>query len=441
MSNTLESNIEAHIEEENKEDRNEEADKSAENETQGINETLEQVWKDFTNDLENSFPEFKEQLEASKVLTQQEKFDYVKTVYPERFFDILYQNDEIFNEQAKTDTGEDKAPVNTCFLPNLDFKEIWKLKPSNNTKDTIWKYLQLMLFSVVNNIDNADFGDTAKLFEAINEDEFKSKLEETMGQMQSMFENMDLSDNLAGLGEGLNGDFGNEEGNEGKGMNFDLPKPEELHSHLSKMLDGKIGHLAKEIADETAKDLDINMDDAKSVNDVFSKMFKNPGKLMDLVKKVGTKLDTKMKSGEIKQSELMEEASDLLKQMKSMPGMNNIQGMLNKMGAGGLGNMIPKGAKMNMGAMQAQLNQNMVSARRRERMLKKLEAKQKAKQTNQSGVGGTTQGVSGTSGDSSKLVNEDGKMIYRTGEQVQKSSKSDNSFARTVQKKKRNKKK
>ena len=168
-------------------------------------------------------------------------------------------------------------------------------------------------------------------------------------------------------------------------------------------------------------------------------MFKNPGKLMDLVKKVGSKLDTKMKSGEIKQSELMEEASDLLKQMKSMPGMNNIQGMLNKMGAGGLGNMIPKGAKMNMGEMQAQLNQNMVSARRRERMLKKLEAKQKAKQTNQSGVGGT--GVGGTSGDSSKLVNEDGKMIYRTGEQVQKSSKSDNSFARTVQKKKRNKKK
>jgi hypothetical protein len=419
MSNTLEHNQETP-------NNKEESNTPESNDNTNINETIEQVWKDFTNDIKTSFPEFKEQLDISQALSYQEKFEYIKSIYPARFFDILYQNEEIFDIK---DTNIDGEIVNTCFLPNLDFKKIWKLNPSSNTKDTIWKYLQLMLFSVVNNIDNADFGDTAKLFEAINEDEFKNKLEETMGQMQSMFENLDISENLANLGEAFNNDDNEEGTGDNKGGNFELPKPDELHSHLSKMLDGKIGHLAKEIADETAKDLDIDMDDAKSVNDVFSKMFKNPGKLMDLVKNVGTKLDTKMKSGEIKQSELMEEASDLLKQMKSMPGMNNIQGMLNKMGAGGLGNMIPKGAKMNMGAMQSQLNQNMVSARRKERMLKKLEAKQKNKEIQKQ----------------SHLVEEDGKVIYRTGEQVEKSTRSsnnnNNSFARTVQKKKKKGKK
>ena len=43
------------------------------------------------------------------------------------------------------------------------------------------------------------------------------------------------------------------------------------------------------------------------------KHFKNPGKLINITKKVGKSLDEKLKSGEIKESELMEEASDFLK--------------------------------------------------------------------------------------------------------------------------------
>ena len=38
----------------------------------------------------------------------------------------------------------------------------------------MWKYLQLILFSVITNINSEEyFGDTAKLFEAINQDELK----------------------------------------------------------------------------------------------------------------------------------------------------------------------------------------------------------------------------------------------------------------------------
>ena len=50
-------------------------------------------------------------------------------------------------------------------------------------------------------------------------------------------------------------------------INFDnLPKPEDIHNHLDGILDGKIGALAKEIADETTKDLNIMIDQIISNN-------------------------------------------------------------------------------------------------------------------------------------------------------------------------------
>ena len=43
--------------------------------------------------------------------------------------------------------------------------------------------------------------------------------------------------------------------------------------------------------------------------------------MMDLVKNVGSKLDNKIKSGDIKESELMQEATELMSKMKDMPGI------------------------------------------------------------------------------------------------------------------------
>jgi hypothetical protein len=93
---------------------------------------------------------------------------------------------------------------------------------------------------------------------------------------------------------------------------------------------------------------------------------------MGLVKSVGDKLDTRIKSGEIKESELIAEASELMNKMKDMPGMGNIQSMLNKMGMGNLGG---KSGKVNTGAMESQLNSRMKMAKMKERMKAKSEAK------------------------------------------------------------------
>ncbi len=53
------------------------------------------------------------------------------------------------------------------------------------------------------------------------------------------------------------------------------------------MLGGKIGQLANEIAEETALELDIDIENPESANDVFAKVIKNPKKLMGLVKSIG----------------------------------------------------------------------------------------------------------------------------------------------------------
>jgi hypothetical protein len=148
-----------------------------------------------------------------------------------------------------------------------------------------------------------------------------------------------------------------------------LPNAERMHEHITGMLDGKLGKLAKEIAEETANELDIDMENITDMKGVFNKLLKNPTKLMGLVKNVGSKLDDKIKSGEIKETELISEASDILNRMKNMPGMENLQEMLGKMGMGG------KGAKVDINAMEAQMNRNMKKAEMKERIKKKAEMK------------------------------------------------------------------
>jgi hypothetical protein len=345
--------------------------------TNSVPEEFIKVVRDFVGDLKTTFPEYvpfidkwwkskeqfnyiEEEEDRIKAYEKSEKksvkilFDFCKKKLPPRFFDILYQNDEMFKEDSELDTE---------FFPKIHFKNLWQCDISDKTRETIWKYLQLLLFSIVGTLDNKEaFGDTAKLFEAINEEEFKSKLQETLGQMQDLF---DLSGNFGVGGENLA---------EGLSPN-DLPNAEQINDHITGMLDGKIGQLAKEIAEETAANLNMDFEGATDMKDVFNKLIKNPTKLMGLVKTVGDKLDSKIKSGELKESEMIQEATELMNKMKNMPGMGNIQSMLNKMGMGGLGG----GAKVNTNAMESQLNQRMKMAKTKERIRAKAEANAIAK--------------------------------------------------------------
>ena len=238
----------------------------------------------------------------------------------------------------------------------MDFKHFFNENITEKTKETIWKYLQIVLFTVSNKLTEADsFGDTAKLFEAIDEDELKNKMEDTMKEMMDMFDLSNNEDQFDAMD--LSNNF----------KDMPMPNPEELNEHINSLLNGKLGCLAGEIAKETADELNIDMNNTKDVKDIFEKLFKNPGKLLNMVKKVGKKLDEKLKSGEIKESELMEEASELMKKMKSMPGVKNMEQIFSKMGM-----PTGKNAKMNMSAMQANLQRNIKLSKQKERLREKL---------------------------------------------------------------------
>lgn len=309
-------------------------------------EDLKKVLNDFINDLKTTFPEYIERfndLYENEELIMDELFNYCSQVYPERFFDILYKNEDIMKDES----------INCNFLPNLDFKELWSVEGiSDSIKETIWKYLQVILFTLIKNIDDKSaFGDTAKLFEAINNDDFKNKMEETMKGIQDMLFTENEDEEQADADDDENEDDENtEKENKDKGKKKKNPflNPEMIHEHLSSLMEGKLGRLATEIAEETAKDLDINLEGAENADDVMKKLLNNPKKLMDLVKNVGGKLDNKIKSGDIKESELMDEAGNIMKMMKDMPGMKDMGKMFKNMGIPGMG----KNTKINTGAFK-----------------------------------------------------------------------------------------
>lgn len=314
-----------------------------------IPEEFTKIIKEFIHDILQTFPEYKLLIDKWWKTENNEPtqetieyiFNYCIQTYPTRFSEILYQNIDLFSDDNN---------YNTEFLPGISFKYLWTFNITDKTKETIWKYLQLILISLIGSIkDKTLFGDTSKLLESMDEEEFKNKLEETLDNMKTLFEK-------------------NENNSDSNNKEFNIPSSDDIQSHMHTMLNGKLGDLAREIAEETVNNFNLDMtDENSSPQELFKKLFSEPDKLMNLVKTVGSKLDNKMKSGEMNQSELMTEASNMMNQMKSVPGMENIQEMIAKMGLGG------KNSKINKNAMESEFNKKMKSNTLRERLKKKQE--------------------------------------------------------------------
>lgn len=367
------------------------------------------VLYDFVNDLITAFPEYANQLMQwhNKELPQpvlEEIFMYFTKVFPERFFDILYQNDDIFKPDSD---------VNVCFLPNIDFKQFYNCEGvSENTRNAIWKYLQLVLVSILGSIqDKKHFGDTMNMFDGVDETVLQEKLAETIDGISDFFKhlgvNPDTDDDCPDLvneemfeemhkkmaemgGENAEKTFGeffsaytnaNADANSNADASTEdksqsMPRAEDLHEHLKGLFDGKIGSLAKELAEEISSDMqDMFGEDTqniRSTQDLLKKMVKNPKKIMDLMKTIGNKLQQKMKSGEISEQDIMKEAGEILGKMKGMGGKDGkdftemFKNLTKTMG-GGMGGK----TKMNMGALN-QFSKNLAT---KERLQAKLEQK------------------------------------------------------------------
>jgi hypothetical protein len=244
---------------------------------------------DFVEDLFRTFPELKTNtlLQEKTPESYQTIFDNVLSTFPSCMMDILQESEDLFKESR-------------FFLPEVDFKVLWNETITPTTKATIWKYLKLILFSILGHIDTP-----------LPEE----KMKEAMDNMKDMFE-----------------------GKEG------------LEKELEGMMGGKIGALAKEIAEETiGKEED------------FKTMMKDPSSLFSLASTIGDKIEKKIKSGDLKESELIEEAAMMFQKIKGMPGMSQFESMFQ--------------GKMNTTGMKNKMDQQLKKAKMKERLQQKLASK------------------------------------------------------------------
>ena len=293
----------------------------------------------FISDISTTFPEYKMIIKKwwgfESFTTPQvtNLFAHCMKVYPPRFTDIIYQNDDIFS---------DDSTINVDFLPGISFKFLWNCEDVSDVhRTTIWKYLQMVLLSVLGTIKTDTMSEDMKaIFDTMSEDNIKNKLQETIDNIQTVFDT--AAKNTSDDTETRDTDKSEE-----------TPTPdarttaEGMQAQIDGLMGGKLGELAQEIAEETAQGLDMGeFDGSENVSDVFKKMFNNPGKFMNLVSNVTNKLDSKMKSGEFQQQDLMQEATGILQNMKDIPGMGNIQEMMSNMNGGGEGGAQPDMAGM-----------------------------------------------------------------------------------------------
>lgn len=284
---------------------------------------------EFAADLLRTFPEIRDGIEPEVAAVAEGSVpsaalcSHVKQAVTPRFFEILYKSDSLFED------GE------FVVFPGVDLAALWKEGISSGTRSAIWHYLQLLAFQASGSAsDEGDLGDAAKLFEAVDPDELRAKLVEAVEEMKHA---MPTSPE-------------------------DVPDPEKLHDHFTGLLKGKLGCLASEIAEEAMRELNISED--ADAGTAFSSLISNPTKLMALLRGLGAKLEQKIASGEIKESELYEEAGDLMSGMRNVPGMEGVQDMLRRLGGGG-----------NTAAVEAELKRRAGLAKQKERMRDRLNAR------------------------------------------------------------------
>ncbi len=97
----------------------------------------------------------------------------------------------------------------------------------------------------------------------------------------------------------------------------------------------------------------------ENASTTFAALLRDPKKLMSIVTLAGAKLDEKIKSGEMKESEVLAEAQEMLANMSLYPG---VQQMFSH---------FTGGQKINVAATEAQLKRRMQTSRMKERIIAK----------------------------------------------------------------------
>jgi hypothetical protein len=239
---------------------------------------------DFANDICRVFPEYNTIINKY-ILSEKEKTDDSKLKLYNFVGKVIIQNKEyILSKNEELFLNTDENVLNTEFLPRIVFSHIWEGDISEITKTTIWKYLTLLFVTISKQQSGGK--------EEIDLDEILSRIMDEIGPETET----QVSEETSPLETQ---------------QQQQIPGIGELPEQFQNMMGGSLGKLAMELAQETSMEGVEN----KGTLDLFSMMGK-----------IGSKIENKLKSGELSESSLLEESMGLI---NSMGGANNIQSMMN----------------------------------------------------------------------------------------------------------------
>lgn len=286
----------------------------------------------FVEDTIRSVPEYEDRgVVILEDIREREKISEYKT----HFLNNVKENTERITNQDEALFLEDDL----VLIRGLSLKDYWG-EFSDNTKGTIWKYIQILMLCA--HLENA-----------------------ARDLKQGGQENENIPAAGAGEGEEGGGDGGEQTGN--PGMSFegfsDFLEKEMKPDMMKKMIENlkktagttkqndefmkdimgsKIGSLAKEIAEsigteDLAKSLGIdNMNDAAKQNpmEIFKKFTTKEGskKMMSMMSRIGNTLQQKMSSGELNPQDLVQEAMGMMGKIGKNPMMKGVQALLQREG-------------------------------------------------------------------------------------------------------------
>lgn len=272
--------------------------------------TFKSVYKQFLGEMGLTFPELESK--CDKALKTDYK-TFSKSVAP-----ILHQ---IASRDASifTDTGVQIAP-NVVLT-----KKLWK-EGGKDTQKAIWDFLSTLVLLATfeeknapkNKVDDAAAGaaaddmDFAKFFDVSGADVDLKKMFAGLGDQ---FSNQSFSSFFEGIKEAAD-NFKDKFADVSGGM--PLPKIPE------KLFKGHIAKIAADLASEfKPEDFGLSPDiiDSKDTGAIFEYLqqifTKNPELLMKGAKKIAQRIQDKLKKGEVRREDLINEAQELMKEFEN----------------------------------------------------------------------------------------------------------------------------
>tara|TARA_B110000971_G_scaffold22030_1_gene19951 strand:+ start:18597 stop:19742 length:1146 start_codon:yes stop_codon:yes gene_type:complete len=291
------------------------------------------VLTDFTLDLHTTFPEYSsiintwwrteddfkyiDEMEERRIAFEHGLERCAKMVFSFcsekmtcRFMDILNKNEDIFKIDSEVDTE---------FLPNIHFKHLWHLDISDQTRATIWKYLQLLVFSIV--------ATNKEIFDSFDKETFEETFHDTLLKMKDLFVPIDATS------------AGSSSDPSSSASSSSVPSSSnpDMSSFMANALNSKFGMLAKEELASFVEDLNADPDNTGDMQQMLKNLLKDPSKILKIMNSLGDKIENKVKSGELSELDMMGDITDMMSNLKGMPGMENMLGGLG--GLAGMGDM------------------------------------------------------------------------------------------------------